>query len=193
MVNSKGNRTKVLHRWYGKRKWSDTDRKPRRPFEGDVQFTLDDVYITPFTHELTTDKLGRTGYTPLKHNLEPTGIHVFDAYIQELHAGTLSPGTFCKSYQATTYDLDGFIFLLTGMSNTDFRSRWILHTADLLLRYTNMKISEIAHRSGAGTRNNLYFMYERDFNCSPTQRRYNIRQPGDLGHYRIIEERDAAL
>ena len=160
-------------------------QKPREPFKGESQFTLDDVFMMPFTHELTSDELGRTGYTPLTVNIHPTGIYVFDAYLQALRVGNSSLSEFCKRYQATTTDLDGLVFLLTGMSNFDFRNQWILRTADLLLRYTDLSITEIADRSGAGTRNNLYFMYERDFNCSPTQRRDDLRMPGDLGHYRI--------
>lgn len=52
----------------------------------------------------------------------------------------------------------------------DFRNRWIVRMADLLLRYTDMTIDEIARRSGDGTRTNLYFIYERDMNTSPTAR-----------------------
>ena len=185
MTNRKGNRARVRNRWYGANKWGEREKKPRASFKGTAQFTLDDVFIMPFTHELTSDELGRKGYTPLSVNRRPTGIHVFDDYLQALSIGDSNIGSFCDRYQAKTADLDGLVFLLTGISNTAFRNQWILRTADLLLRYTDLSITEIADRSGAGTRNNLYFMYERDFNCSPTQRRDDLRMPGDLGHYRI--------
>ena len=50
-----------------------------------------------------------------------------------------------------------------------------------------MTVEEIARRSGAGTRTNLYFIYERDLNTSPTARRNTLRKPGELNRYKIIE------
>lgn len=46
-------------------------------------------------------------------------------------------------------------------------------------------VADIAARSGMGTRNNMYFIYEREFNLSPTERRNAIRQKGDLGRFAI--------
>jgi len=56
--------------------------------------------------------------------------------------------------------------------------------ADELLRYTDKPLAEIARLCGAGSRNNLYFIYERDLNCSPTMRRQQLRQEGDLGRFK---------
>lgn len=187
MASKKGNRSNVMDRWYGRNKDGRYHQKPRTPFNGEPQYTFDNVFITPFTHAFTSDEMGRTGYTPIEQNLTPTGIHVLDAYLQALHRGHTDITQFCERYNARTSDLDGLIFLLTGMSNQDFRNRWIVHTADLLLRYTDMKVEEIARRSGAGTRTNLYFIYERDLNISPTARRYQLRKAGDLGKYKIVE------
>ena len=60
-----------------------------------------------------------------------------------------------------------------------------LRTADALLRYTKLPIADIAARSGMGTRGNMYFIYEREFNLSPTDRRDQLREKGDLGRYII--------
>lgn len=199
MAGKKGNRANVTDRWYGVNKSSSwRSQTPRPAFKGEAQYTLDDLFITPFTHELTSDELGRTGYTPIvgqttdgtmrQRNLCPTGIHVLDAYLQALSRGQSDVAEFCDRYNAKTADLDGLIFLLTGMPNQDFRNRWIVRMADLLLRYTDMTVDEIARRSGAGTRTNLYFIYERDLNTSPTDRRNALRKPGDLGKYKITEK-----
>jgi len=37
------------------------------------------------------------------------------------------------------------------------------------------------------TLDDLYFIYERELNCSPSQRRSELRQPGDLDRYKIVE------
>lgn len=186
MTDNKGNRMKVITRW-GQRKASGSQMKLRKPFKGKPQFTVDGLYITLFTHELTSDELGRKGYTPIVRNFTPSGISILDEYVQALHAGQTGTGDFCNRHNARLTDLDGLIFLLLGMSNADFRNRWIVRCADELLRYTDMEIPEVARRSGAGTRGNLYLIYERDLNCSPTQRRAELRQPGDLGRFKIVE------
>ncbi len=187
MENNKGNRKNVMDRWYSNATYYSTQQKPREKFKGKAQFTFDGVFITPFTHELTEDEMGRRGYTPIEVNLQPTGIQVFDAYLQALRVGDSRISSFCKRYRAKTSDLDGLVFLLTGMSNLEFRNCWIRRSADLLLRHTDWMMTEIARRSGAGTRTNLYFIYERDMNCSPTDRRYELRMPGDFDRFRIIE------
>lgn len=176
-----------MNRWYGSGEGRSYSQTPRKPFKGEAQFTFDDLYITPFTYELTADELGRTGYTPLKRNMSPSGINVLDEYLQALSEGQSDIGGFCDRHNAKTADLDGLVFLLTGMSNVDFRNRWIVRCADELLRHTDMKMPEIARRCGAGTRGNLYFIYERELDCSPSRRRTELRKPGDLGKYRIID------
>lgn len=188
MVGKKGNRTNVMNRWYNRSQDGLRRQTPRTPFKGDPQYTLDQLFITPFTHAFTADGMGRTGYTPIERSLSPSGIHILDAYLQALHRGHSDIAQFCERFSARTSDLDGLVFLLTGMTNQDFRNRWILKTADLLLRYTNMTVEEIARRSGAGTRTNLYFIYERDLNTSPTARRQALRKPGELGRYKIVEK-----
>lgn len=184
MAQEKGNRANVLARFV--KGFTGRTNNPRKPFKGTPQFTFEELYITPFTHELTSDELGRTGYTPIAVNLTPTGIRVMDEYLQSLRANTVGIGDFCARYNAKTTDLDGLVFMLTGMSNVDFRNRWIVRTADDLLRYTDMEIGEVARLSGAGTRTNLYYAFERDMNCSPSARRAQARKHGDLGRFKIV-------
>ena len=40
-------------------------------------------------------------------------------------------------------------------------------------------------RSGIGSANNLYLAYKRDFNLAPGYRRKAMRQPGDVGRYKL--------
>lgn len=183
-----GNRQNVLDRWYGgyTRSAFREAKKPRAPFHGTPQFTFDQLYITPFTHRRTSDEFGNVVYYPITDiNLSPTGVEVMDDWLQHLHKGNADLGAFCARYNARTSDLDSLVFLLTGLSNLDFRTRWQLRTADALLRYTKMSVEDIARRSGIGSRNNMYFVYEREFNLSPTERRNQIREKGDLGRFII--------
>lgn len=187
MTRNNGNRANVVRRWSNRDSSYRNTPSPRGAFKGTPQFTFDDLYISPFTHERQTDERGFTGYVLIERNFRPSGVNVLDEYIQALHAGKLDISGFCARYNARMRDLDGFIFLLTGMNNEQFRNRWMMRRADDLLRYTTMTVDEVARRSGAGTRGNLYFCYERDMNCSPSQRREELRQQGDLDRFRIVE------
>ena len=91
---------------------------------------------------------------------------------------------FCKELGVLPLELNGFIFLLTGMTNEEFRTRWMLERGDELLRYSDLPITKIGARSGIGSHTNLYHFYQRECGCSPTERRRALRQPNDEGRYR---------
>ena len=184
-----GNRARVLDRWYGRNRhsgWRDP-QKPRGAFTGVPQYKFEDLFISPLTHKRSADADGNIIYVPIEppRNLTPTGIKVMDSYLQHLARGEADVADFCKKYNARTSDIDGMVFLLTGMSNQAFRAKWQIHTADLLLRYTDMGVAEVARRSGMGTRTNMYFIYERELDTSPTERRNALRQKGDVGRFSI--------
>lgn len=186
--NDMGNRKNVLDRWYGAgHRSSDSEaRKPRAPFRGTPQFDFEQLYIAPFTHRRSADEQGNIVYRPVEErNLAPTGVAVMDDWLRHLADGRTDLAAFCARYNARTSDLDSLVFLLTGMSNFEFRTRWQLRTADALLRYTKMSVEDIARRCGMGTRGNMYFIYEREFNLSPTERRRQLREKGDLGRFAI--------
>lgn len=184
-----GNRAKVLDRWYGRNKgdhiWR-AEKTPRAAFTGEAQYKFEDLFISPLTHKRSADADGNIIYVPIEpqRNMTPTGIHVMDNYLQHLARGEADVADFCKQYNARTSDIDGMVFLLTGMSNQAFRTKWQIHSADLLLRYTNMGVTEVARRSGMGSRTNMYFIYERELDISPTERRHALRQRGDIGRYK---------
>jgi AraC-like DNA-binding protein len=147
---------------------------------------LKNAYIVMCTG-CTKDADGNIIYVPIEQprNMTPTGIKVMDDFIQHLARGEFDVMKFCKQYNARTSDLDGMVFLLTGMSYLAFRTKWQIHTADLLLRYTDMGVAEVARRCGMGSRTNMYFIYERELDTSPTERRHALRQQGDLGRFAV--------
>ena len=185
-----GNRARVLDRWYGRnnrRSGWRAAKTPRAAFTGVPQYKFEDLFISPLTHKRSADADGNIIYVPIEpaRNMTPTGIKVMDNYLQHLARGESDVTEFCKQYNARTSDIDGMVFLLTGMSNQAFRAKWQIHTADLLLRYTDMGVAEVARRSGMGTRTNMYFIYERELDTSPTERRNALRQKGDVGRFSI--------
>ena len=187
MTNSDGNRHNVLKRHYYHK--FENDRAPysrRSSGENTAQFSFDELYLLPFTHQYSEDEQGRGGFVPLEQNLHPTGINVMDEYLQMLHQNCFSYAAFRQKYHAHSSDLSGLVFMLTGLTQEQFRLRWILRTASLLLRYTDMSMSEVAQRSGAGSRTNLYYMFQRDYNYPPSQERENAERDR-LWKYRIIE------
>ncbi len=185
-----GNRARVLDRWYGRNNRRSGWRAPKTPraaFTGEAQYKFDDLFISPLTHKRSADADGNIIYVPIEpaRNMTPTGIKVMDDFIQHLTCGEFDVTKFCKQYNARTSDLDGMVFLLTGMSSQQFRTKWQIQTADLLLRYTDMGVTEVARRSGMGSRTNMYFIYERELDTSPTERRHALRQQGDLGRFAV--------
>ena len=143
MTNSDGNRHNVLKRHYYHK--FESDRAPysrRSSGESTAQFSFDELYLLPFTHQYSEDEQGRGGFVPLEQNLHPTGINVMDEYLQMLHQNCFSYAAFRQKYHAHSSDLSGLVFMLTGLTQEQFRLRWILRTASLLLRYTDMLIGE---------------------------------------------------
>ena len=176
---------KVKDRWYGDHNYRYArDFKPRE-FVGKPQFTIDELYISPFTHRRRYSEEGRITYVPVERNLQPTGINVLDEFLRNLSRGQSDIAAFCNRYGARTGDLDSLLFLLTGMKGFDFRQAIQLRMADELLRYTSLPVVDVARLSGFGSRTNLYFAYKRDLNTSPTERREQLQKQGDEGLYKI--------
>ena len=156
-----------------------------RRFKGQPQFTVEQLYITPFHYQRTYTPEGLILYNPIDVNRQPTGIHLLDDLLCRLTDATLDVATFCTDYGARVTDLDAFVYLLTGLRSIEFRQAYQLRLADDLLRYTPLSIADVAQRSGFGTRVNLYYAYKFNLRTSPTARRNHLRQKGDEDRYRI--------
>lgn len=161
--------------------------KPRnltpRTLKQPAQFTLDNLYITPFTKCCRYDAEGVPHYEPIARNLTPTGFRIFDDYVVYLSRGASDLQTFADRYGLRLTDIDSMVFLFTGMRGIDFRMAFQVRMADELLRYTSLELDEVAQRAGFGTASNLYLTYKREYGIAPGLRRYRIREKGDLGRY----------
>ena len=111
---------------------------------------------------------------------------MMDELLAWLDAG--SPGTvlqFCEARGLGYSDLSGLVFCLTGMSGEDFRLTYQMRMADYLMRYTLMRLDEVARRSGIGSPLNLNQSYQREYAMPPGERRRQLRKKGDVGRYRL--------
>ena len=160
-------------------------KRPPREFRGKPQWTLDEVYISPFTARRRYDEEGVMHYDALERNTAPTGVEVMDHYLRRLSEGKDVVKDFCQIYGLRTEDLDALIFILTGMSGPDFRMAYQLRLADDLLRFTDLPLSEVARRSGLGSHTNFCVVLHRERKQTPTERRTALRQKGDAGRYRL--------
>lgn len=147
-------------------------------------YTLDELYISPFTGQRTYDNEGRVKYIPIERNLTPTGCKAVDEMIQYLARGAGHDGLRYR-YGMTVTNLNGIFLLLTGMGAVEFCTQYSLRLADDLLRYTGMTVDEVARRCGIGSRSTLYSTMQQRLKCSPTERRHQLREARDKGRYRI--------
>ena len=73
-------------------------KRPPREFKGKPQWTLDEVYISPFTARRRYDEEGVMHYDAIERNLHPTGVEVMDHYLRRLSEGKDVVKDFCKIY-----------------------------------------------------------------------------------------------
>ena len=161
-----------------------TTPRPRKLLV-EPQWTLDELYITPFTARRRYDEEGIRHYDPIERRTNPTGVEVMDHLLRRLTEGNNNISDLCRSYGLRTSDIDSLIFILTGMRGQDFRLAYQLRLADDLLRYTELPLTEVARRSGFGSHTNLCVFIQRERKQTPKQRRNSLRQRGDAERYRL--------
>lgn len=184
-MERQGRPPKVKDRWYHDERYRQARNFTPRKLKIAPQFTLDDLYVSPFNYKRRHDEDGRQTYVAVAPDRQPTGIRVLDELLCTMTDGNSDIAAFCRRCGARLADLDGLLFLLTGQRGIEFRQAYQLRLADDLLRYTPLTIPQVAQRGGFGSRVNLYYAYQRDLRTNPTDRRELLRQPGDEDRYRM--------
>ena len=156
-----------------------------RTLKTEPQFGLDDVYITPLRQKRRYSEDGYVSYVEVERQTQPTGIRIFDDYLQYLSKGESDMQAFADRHGLKREDIDSLVFVLTGMRGVDFRMAFQVRMADELLRYTDLRLDEVSRHAGFGSANNLYLTYKREFNIAPGERRQQLRQEGDVGKYKL--------
>ena len=173
---------RLYQRWYE----DDTiykQKKRERHLRGLPQFSFNQIYFMPFTHKRVFEENGSVHYEPIDRNITPTGVKIFDQYLQYLDRGNTSPIPFYEKNGLISTDIDSLTYVLTGMNGIDFRLAWQMRMAEDLLRYTNMELKDVAQRSGIGSATNLYYSFHRDHGYPPGTYRLEARESGDLGRF----------
>jgi AraC-like DNA-binding protein len=75
-------------------------------------------------------------------------------------------------------DIDSLVFVLTGRCGVDFRMTFQVRMADVLLRYTDLSMTDVSKSAGFCSVNNLYLAYKREFCIVPGECRQKIRKRG---------------
>lgn len=170
------------------RQWRSSREKRKvkpRVLKDEPQFRLDELYISPLRQRRRYSEDGYVSYVERERRTEPTGIRLFDAYLQYLTRGGSDMQAFAERHGLRRDDIDSMVFILTGMRGVDFRMAYQVRMADELLRYTDMQLPEVSRRAGFGSANNLYLTYKREFNLAPGYRRERLRKAGDVGRYKL--------
>ena len=154
-------------------------------YNGTPQWSLDALFISPFTAKRKFDEDGVPHWEKLSPVTAPTGIIVMDHFLRRLTAGQGKVDEFWLIYGLRVEDLDSLIYILTGMPGYKFRLAYQLRLADELLRYTELSLHDVAKRSGLGTHSNLCVVLGKYLGLTPTGRRIMLRRPGDAGRYRL--------
>ena len=157
----------------------------KREFRGEPQYTLDQLYISPFTRRKRWDEDGHWQYIAVERNLNPTGITVMDDYLRYLASGNSDMQAFADRYGLKREEVGAMVFILTGIRGIRFRQLYQMRLVDDLLRYTDMDKKEVARRSGLGSENNMYLALRREYNMGIGERRRFLRKEGDVGRFAI--------
>ena len=100
-----GKPLKVKDRWHGDHKCCERRELKSREFKDTQQFTLDDIYITLFTHFRYSEN-GRVTYVPVERNLQSMGIRVMDEFLRSLSASRADVAAFCQRYGIHISDIN---------------------------------------------------------------------------------------
>lgn len=156
-----------------------------RELKSEPQYTLEDLFISPFRQKRRYDEEGRWRYVPIERRTAPTGIRVMDDFLNYLAEGQSDMQAFADRHGLKTEEVAALVFILTGMKGVRFRQLYQIRLVDELLRYTDLPFDEVARRSGLGSPNNMYLALRREYNMSASERRLFLRKEGDAGRYKL--------
>ena len=164
---------------------NESERKRNRMETRQTYFSLDELYISPFSKVRKFDDNGERYYVPIQRQMNPTGIYAADYMLQAFSRGEKSMTAIAEHLGCDGRDLSGLIRCISGMPSEEFRIEYRKRLVQDLLRFTDMQLPEIAAHSGLGTQRNLIFFFHRNYDCTPILLRYKLRKRGDEGRFAI--------
>lgn len=151
------------------------------------QFTVQQLFVPPFATMRRYHEDGTYEYVPLPDTCVHTGLEVFDDFIALMARHPYSARRIAAKLGVREPDLSGLVRIATGLSLSDFVAAWQLLAADELLRYTNLRMPEIARICDMGKGVNFNNRIVRAYKCTPLERRWALRRKNDLGRFRLPE------
>ena len=151
------------------------------------QFSLDDLYISPFSAERYFDTVtGKALYRPVERNMSPTGVHLLDRFLQTVCLSEhYTVNTLRNKLGVEMREFSVFCLLLTGMDREQLQDAIRLRLADDLLRYTDLEMRDVARRCGYSDYSGLFKLFDKKYKCSVGDRQRHVRKRGDVGRWRI--------
>ena len=151
------------------------------------QFSLDQLYISPFTAERYFDsETGKALYRPVERNMSPTGIHLLDRFLQIVCLSEhYTVNTLRNKLGVEMREFSVFCLLLTGMEYESLHEAIRLRLADDLLRFTDLEMRDVARRCGYSDYSGLFKLFDKKYKCSVGDRQRHVRKRGDVGRWRI--------
>lgn len=153
--------------------------------EREPQFTVQQLFISPFAFQRRYHEDGTYEYVPLPDTRIRTGFEVFDELITLMGRRILSVQALTTRLGVKGPDLSGLVRIATGLCLSEFISAWQLLMADELLRYTDLRMTEIARFCNMGNGVNFTNRIIRAHHCPPLMRRLELRRTNDLGRFKL--------
>ena len=134
---------------------------------------VEDLYVSPLAKRTVTNAEGWTRMEEVEKKALPTGSLVMDAVAEALaEEPGLTTDKLAKALGTNSVVLNHIFKFLTGKLTRDFLMEYRLKRACELLACTNLRLEEIAHRSGFPTQAYLSKLFKEQNQCTPREYRH---------------------
>lgn len=149
------------------------------------QFTLEQLYASPFTSERKFRPDGSIYWEELTDTIPITGIDALDEFLRLVRAGNRTVKVIASLMGLSTIELNAFLKILTGHSPSEFIRFFMFRQAQQLLQYTDLTIDDIAKRCGYRNNANLTQSFTPVAGVTPSIYRRQHQRKLDRGRFRI--------
>lgn len=149
------------------------------------QFNLEKLYASPFTYERKYRPDGSIYWEKLTDPNPTTGIDALDDFLRYLRSGYRTVKSIASLIGVTPPELNAFVKILTGQNASEFIRLYLVHQAQLMLKYTDLTVDEIAQHCSFSSNSNLTQSFIPVVGVSPKIYRYQHQGPLDRGRFRI--------
>lgn len=140
------------------------------------KITAADICPTILTGRHVVNEKGWHCIEPIQATIPPTGSPIFDALAQALAKdSSITIPELADALDTDTADLNAFFRLMTGQDTREFFKQYRLIRACDWLAHTDLKINEIARRSGFPSASYMTHLFVDKLECTPNEYRKQHR------------------